>query len=77
MKMKFRKYAVEDREALVDTLLSNCPKYFIESDKADFLDFLDNYTDENYLVTEIEDKVVGCGGHYTKGVSNGIAWVIV
>ncbi|MGF1703420.1 N-acetyltransferase [Photobacterium makurazakiensis] len=74
--MKFRKYNVKDRDALVEILLSNCPKYFIESDKADLLDFLDNYADENYLVAEIEEKVIGCGGHYTKGASHGIAWVM-
>ncbi|GAL35707.1 ribosomal-protein-S18p-alanine acetyltransferase [Vibrio maritimus] len=74
--MKYRKYTVKDRDALVAILQSNCPKYFIESDKADLLHFLDNYADENYLVAESEGRVVGCGGHYTKDFLHGIAWVM-
>ena len=74
--MKFRPYQPSDKQAVVDILLSNCPKYFIESDQSDLVDFLDNYADENYLVVEAADRVIGCGGHYTKGNVHGIAWVM-
>ncbi len=74
--MKFRKYNPEDKQALVNILLSNCPKYFIESDKSDLIDFLDNYADDNYLAVEVDDKIIGCGGHYTKVNAHGIAWVM-
>ncbi len=74
--MKFRTYNPKDQQALVDILLSNCPKYFIESDQSDLIDFLDNYADDNYLVVEAQDQIIGCGGHYTKGNIHGIAWVM-
>ena len=74
--MKFRKYNPKDKQVLVDILLSNCPKYFIESDQSDLIDFLDNYADDNYLVVETQDQIIGCGGHYTKGNVHGIAWVM-
>lgn len=74
--MRFRTYTPQDKQAIIDILLSNCPKYFIESDEADLVDFLDNYADENYLVAEESGQVIGCGGHYTKGQTHGIAWVM-
>lgn len=74
--MRFRTYTPQDKQAIIDILLSNCPKYFIESDEADLVDFLDNYADENYLVAEENGQVIGCGGHYTKGQTHGIAWVM-
>ncbi|NLS14868.1 GNAT family N-acetyltransferase [Vibrio sp. SM6] len=74
--MKFRRYHSEDKQDLIDILLSNCPKYFIETDQSDLIDFLDNYADENYLVVESNGKIIGCGGHFTKGHAHGIAWVM-
>jgi hypothetical protein len=74
--MKFRPYQPSDKQAVIDILLSNCPKYFIESDQSDLVDFLNNYADENYLVVEAADRIIGCGGHYTKGNAHGIAWVM-
>lgn len=74
--MDIRTYVKSDKDALVQIFHSNCPRYFVESDESDFVDFLDVYADENYLVAEVEGKVIGCGGHYTKGDIHGIAWVM-
>lgn len=74
--MKFRTYTAEDKAVLLEVFRSNCPKYFVETDEADFIDFLDNYADENYLVAIKDEQVIGCGGHYTKGTGHGIAWVM-
>lgn len=74
--MNFRIYRDTDRLAVNKIFLSNCPKYFVETDRNELNDFLEHYVDENYLVVEDKEKVIGCGGHYTKGQYHGIAWVM-
>lgn len=74
--MKYRPYSASDKEDLLRIFHSNCPKYFDHNDENDFIDFLDNYTDHNYLVVLINGKIIGCGGHYTKKTVHGIAWVL-
>lgn len=72
--ISYRSYRKEDQERLLGIFQSNCPKYFDPADKEEFIDFLDNYTDENYLVALSNGKIVGCGGHYRKDEMYGIAW---
>jgi|GEM_PF-1606618 len=74
--MLFRSYRNSDHSTLVDVFLSNCPKYFGFEEKPEFIDFLDRYTDANFLVVEIDGRVIGCGGHYTKGDAHRIAWAM-
>ncbi|MES0827359.1 hypothetical protein [Ruegeria sp. SCP11] len=76
MNITFRPYEPDDKEILVNILLSNCPKYFAQEDKADFVFFLNTYADKNFLVVEREEAIIGCGGHYTKQERHGIAWVM-
>ncbi len=74
--MNFRSYKKEDKDRLVEIFHSNCPKYFNENDINDFIDFLNNYADKNYLVVIENNNIIGCGGHYTKADYHGIAWVM-
>lgn len=74
--MMFRPYQKTDKQQIIDIFLSNCPKYFKFSDQTDLEDFLDHYADSNYLVILKDQKVIGCGGHYTKPNMHGIAWVM-
>ncbi len=74
--MQFRPYQASDKDALLAILESNCPRYFVPEDKADLIDFLDNYADANYLVAVEQGNVIGCGGHYTKASEHGVAWVM-
>ena len=72
--ISYRSYHPEDKERLREIFRSNCPKYFDPADEEEFIDFLENYTDANYLVALFDDVIVGCGGHYRKGEMYGIAW---
>ena len=54
--MNFRSYKKEDKDRLVEIFHSNCPKYFNENDINDFIDFLNNYADKNYLVVIENNK---------------------
>jgi hypothetical protein len=78
MKIEIRTYFQTDKEDILSILSSNTPKYFGEEDKKDLLDFLENYTGENFKVVMLNDKIVGCGGHYVKQTEKiyGIAWVM-
>lgn len=76
MQFRFRSYQCEDKPRLLEILSSNTPKYFNHGEGQYFIDFLDNYADENYLVVISGEKIIGCGGHYTKENMHGIAWVM-
>ncbi|CAL2101801.1 Acetyltransferase [Tenacibaculum sp. 190130A14a] len=75
-KIEFRIYSGSHKEEIIRIFRSNCPKYFNINDEENLVYFLDNFTDENYLVALQEGKVIGCGGHYTKENMHGIAWVM-
>ena len=74
--MQYRSYRASDQERIVKIFESNCPKYFDPNDKDDLIDFLKNWTNEDYLVVIINGNIIGCGGHYVKEDRFGIAWVI-
>ena len=74
-KLSFQSYNAKFKEDILQLFYSNCPKYFDPIDEKELIDFLDNYADENYLVVLEGEKVIGCGGHYTKDRKHGIAWV--
>ncbi|WP_020532956.1 hypothetical protein [Flexithrix dorotheae] len=74
--MEFRSYHSKDKVRILEIFRSNFPKYFVECDALDLIDFLDNYADENYLVVIENGKIIGSGGHYTKSNMHGIAWVM-
>jgi hypothetical protein len=74
--LSYKPYTSEYKSALLKIFKSNCSKYFDPGDESDLIDYLDNYTDENYLVVFKDDEIIGCGGHYTKGSNHRIAWVM-
>ena len=74
--MQYRSYKASDQERIVKIFESNCPKYFDPNDKDDLIDFLKNWTNEDYLVVIINGNIIGCGGHYVKEDRFGIAWVM-
>ena len=74
--MQYRSYRASDQERIVKIFESNCPKYFDPNDKDDLIDFLKNWTNEDYLVVIINGNIIGCGGHYVTEDRFGIAWVM-
>lgn len=78
LSLNFRPYQAEDKDRIIEIFVSNCPKYFDAQDKDDLIYFLENFTDENYLVALNGKQIIGCGGHYTKKEKeqHGIAWVM-
>ena len=76
MNLKFRTYTKNDKQSLIDIFETNCPKYFDINEKNEFIDYLDNYTNENYLVAITGNQIIGCGGLYTNDIEHRIAWVM-
>ena len=74
--MQYRSYRASDQERIVKIFESNCPKYFDPNDKDALIDFLKNWTNEDYLVVIINGNIIGCGGHYVTEDRFGIAWVM-
>ena len=74
MNYKPHKPAYQGR--LIEIFRSNCPKYFDRNDETEFTDFLERYTDQNYLVVFDHERIIGCGGHFTRGKQHGIAWAM-
>ena len=74
--MQYRSYRASDQERIVKIFESNCPKYFDPNDKDELIDFLKNWTNEDYLVVIINGNIIGCGGHYVTEDRFGIAWVM-
>ncbi|GFD81185.1 acetyltransferase [Tenacibaculum sp. KUL118] len=74
--IEYKIYKEEHKIALLEIFRSNCPKYFDPNDENDFIEFLDNYADENYFVVYNQDEIIGCGGHYLKDIRYGIAWTM-
>lgn len=72
--MQFAEYEKKYRPRVLEIFRSNCPKYFNTHDENNLINFLDNYADQNYLVVFENEEIIGCGGHYTKEESHGIAW---
>ncbi|PWJ44045.1 N-acetyltransferase [Sediminitomix flava] len=72
--LEIRSYQSTDKERVVEIFRTNCPKYFDPNDEGELVDFLENYTDENFLVALSDGVIIGCCGHYTKAQQHGIAW---
>ncbi|HLV46346.1 MAG TPA: GNAT family N-acetyltransferase [Flavobacterium sp.] len=60
-KVKIRTYKPSDKSKLMAILRMNVPKYFAETEIDDFDNYLDNET-EQYFVIEFNDEIVGSGG---------------
>jgi ribosomal protein S18 acetylase RimI-like enzyme len=59
--LHIRDYQPSDNAMLLELLKLNIPKYFAESELADLAYYLENET-ENYFVVEIASEIIGAGG---------------
>lgn len=73
-----RKYNPNDLKELVSLLKLNTPKYFLESEEADFIDYLKNHR-EDYFVFEENNTIIGSGGinYFPETHSARISWDII
>ena len=73
--MTIRKYTQSDKGTITDLLRLNTPNYFSPEEEKDLIYYLDNESD-NYFVVEIDDILMGCGGfNLTQdGETARIAW---
>lgn len=74
--MEYKSYSREYKFKVIEIFKSNCPKYFDPNDEKELIEFLEQFTDENYLVVFDKKKIIGCGGHFTKDKKHGIAWTM-
>nr|WP_293295307.1 GNAT family N-acetyltransferase [Allomuricauda sp.] len=74
-----RKYKEKDKSDLIRLLRLNTPKFFAPSEEKDFVDYLNNHS-ENYYVIEESKKIIGAGG-FNNGFDNGattrISWDMI
>lgn len=56
-----RSYTSADKNELIAILKLNIPSYFAQSEEGDFIEYLDNYV-EDYFVVEDMGKIIGSGG---------------
>ena len=65
LNLHFRDYALADREGCLDVFDSNIPEFFSESEREDFVDFLQRLPGRYGVVVDSVDsneRIVGCGG---------------
>ncbi len=73
-----RKYTSYDQSSILEMLRLNTPAYFAPEEKEDLINYLNNHS-ENYFVVEYGKAIVSCGGYnYSdeKGVIR-ISWDMV
>src|SRR5688572_8267527 len=73
-----RLYNDRDKNALVELIRLNTPKYFALSEEQDFIDYLEQNI-ETYFVAVEEDRIVGCAGinYFTSEGIVRLSWDIV
>lgn len=59
--MKIRSYIPSDQAAVLQLFDSNTPQYFDETERAGLVHYLENET-EDYFVMEEQGEIVGAGG---------------
>ncbi len=62
LNLAFRDYALTDSEGCLDVFDSNIPEFFSESEREDFVDFLDHLPGQYGVVIDVTGRIVGCGG---------------
>lgn len=73
-----REYKPNDKEAVMNLIRLNTPKYFAPTEEADLNNYLDHER-ELYYVLLSDEKIVGCGGiNFTDNKTTGkISWDIL
>lgn len=59
--LTIREYQIMDKDAVMELIKQNTPKYFAPEETEDLSNYLDNEI-ELYYVLVLHDKIVGCGG---------------
>lgn len=62
LKLHFRDYTLADREGCLDVFDSNVPEFFSESEREEFVDFLQRLPGRYGVVVDSNGRIVGCGG---------------
>jgi ribosomal-protein-alanine N-acetyltransferase len=73
-----RKYVSSDQNSILEMLRLNTPAYFAPEEKNDLINYLDNHS-ENYFVVEYGNAIVCCGGYNYSDEKNviRISWDMV
>ncbi|WP_316822755.1 GNAT family N-acetyltransferase [Pedobacter gandavensis] len=59
--INIRRHETRDSARLLTLLRLNTPEYFSPSEEADFIDYLDHFADQYYIL-ELNGEILGCGG---------------
>ena len=62
LNLHFRDYALADREGCLDVFDSNIPEFFSESEREEFVEFLQRLPGRYGVVVDSNARIVGCGG---------------
>ena len=73
-----REYNHNDKEALLNLLALNTPKYFDFSEKEDFINYLESEIEDYFVIVE-NNLIIGCGGinYFKKNNEARISWDII
>jgi ribosomal protein S18 acetylase RimI-like enzyme len=58
----FRDYTLADRQGCLEVFDSNIPEFFSESERDDFIGFLERLPGRYGVVVDTTGRIVGCGG---------------
>jgi GNAT superfamily N-acetyltransferase len=77
VKVTFRPYSSEKKEACLDLFDANCPEFFASNERADYLRFLDTGPG-GYELCLIDDEVAGAFGLIVNGASRRrLNWIML
>ncbi|MGM0580709.1 MAG: GNAT family N-acetyltransferase [Bacteroidota bacterium] len=76
--MKIRPYIASDKAAVLQLFDLNTPQYFDKTERAGLIHYLDNET-EDYFVVEEQGEIVGAGGinYEPQAKTAAISWDII
>ena len=77
--MNVREYRHTDLDACLEIFNGNCPKYFCDHERQEFVDWLNEPNRAPYYVFRSDGEVVACAGIYHDSGQNkaGMAWGMV
>ncbi len=79
--LEIRAFDTRDREACLKLFDSNTPQFFAPHERAEFEAYLSDLEERGpnaeYLVLEMDGKIVACGGYYVADGTAGLAWGLV
>lgn len=60
--VRVRPYDAKDRETCLSVFESNLPRFFVETERADFAAYLDDLSGPYLVLEDADGRVVACGG---------------